>query len=91
MSPTAWADALDQLEELLRRQEAALAARVSLPVTPLPDVDAPIPDALRPRAVALLDRCRRLEEQAAELLDDHRRRLPSFGGTRVEGADLGLL
>jgi hypothetical protein len=90
VSVTAWADALDQLEELLRRQEAALAARVSLPIAPLPDVDAPIPAALRPRAIALLDRCRHLEEQAAEVLDQHRRRMPAFA-TRVEGTDLGVM
>jgi hypothetical protein len=91
MSASSWADALDELEELLRRQEAAVSARVTLPVSPLPVVDGPIPEELRPRAVALLSRCRSLEDRVAEALDEHRRRLPAFAAGRARGADLGLL
>ncbi|MGH2684482.1 MAG: hypothetical protein ACRDJP_03340, partial [Actinomycetota bacterium] len=59
-----WAAALDTLEERLRRQEAVAAmATDELPDDVLPEVDGPLPPALRPRAVALLERTRRLEEQ----------------------------
>lgn len=62
----AWSDALDTLEERLRRQDAVVRgeAPAVTPAGPLPVPDGPFPAELLPRALALLERCRNLEVEA---------------------------
>ena len=78
---SSWEAALDVLEERLRRQEAVAAMSTGdLPEDRLPDVDGPLPEALRTRAVALLERTRRLERVVEMRLADGAPRRPSYGG-----------
>jgi len=81
MTHAPWPALLDTLEEQLRRQEAALRGEAVAPgdmVLPLPE--HPIPPDLAPRALSLLDRCRRLEQQAAEQVNRRRPPARAYGG-----------
>ncbi len=68
--PFGWGDALDALEERVRRTEAWLEGTGPAPDD---DVDAelpagPVPAPLRTRAVALIESYRRIEGQLLALL-----------------------
>jgi hypothetical protein len=81
-----WEAALDILEERLRRQEAVAAmSSDDLPDERPPDVDGLLPAELRPRALALLERTRRLEAQVEARLAEGPPRRPSYGGAHGEG------
>ena len=89
MSDLSWDDALDQLEALLRRQEAVVEAGGAVPEAQLPLVKGPIPDHLKPRASALLLRTRELEERTAAAMAELRRRRPAFATGTPQGTNLG--
>ena len=85
---SSWPALLDAFEEQLRRQEAALRGEAEAPGDlALPALEQPIPSDLAPRALSLLDRCRGLEHQAAELVN--RRRPPAQAYGRPGGRELG--
>ena len=64
-----WEDALDQLEERLRRQEELVAGgRGEIPGELVADAEGPMPVEFRSRAVALLERTNRLMDSAQEKL-----------------------
>ena len=89
MSNSSWAALLDTFEQQLRRQEAVLRDGAEAPgdlALPLPE--QPIPDDLVPRAMSLLDRCRRLEELAARQVNRRRPPARAYGG---RGRTLGSI
>lgn len=66
---SSWDDALDALEERVRRQEAVVDGRSDdVPPGGLPIVDGPLPADKVARAMALLDRITRLEREGREEL-----------------------
>lgn len=66
---TTWGDALDALEERLRRQAAVLAGTLAdAPAGGLPLPDGPLPECLLPRALVLLERTQQLEHETAAAL-----------------------
>jgi hypothetical protein len=91
MSDNSWDHALDQLEALLRRQEAVVDYSSPLPEAFLPVGDGPMPERLRARASALLERTRQLEERTEAAMAVLRRRRPTFATGTQPGTDLGLL
>ena len=87
----AWAQALDELEAQLRRQEAAVDMGAPAPQPTIPDVEGPVPAALVARAMALLDRNHRLEDRAAAAMAELRKRQPRFATGTERGTELGRL
>ena len=68
-----WADALDALEERLRRQEQALANGGEVTADQWTPAEGLVPEELVPRAVALLERSRALEAEVADMVAHARR------------------
>ena len=89
MTNSSWPALLDAFEEQLRRQEGALRDGSEAPGDmALPAQADAIPADLVPRALSLLDRCRRLERRAAELVNRRRPPARAYGG---RGRALGSL
>jgi hypothetical protein len=70
---TAWADALDALEERLRRQELVLAGSAETPAGEWMPAPGRVPDELIPRALALLERSQTMEVEVAAMVASARK------------------
>lgn len=76
---TSWQDALDAIEERLRRLERVVAGETDDVPTLDIAVPGPVPDELVPRALVLVARSRLLEERAARAFAGQGRAAVAYG------------